>query len=75
MGFSRGNEVFDPVAHAVRDLVNTNDLKESHARWLLECLIDSLQGIDWDTEDESLDKFKDVPYVVEAFRRCGIKLE
>jgi hypothetical protein len=35
-------------------------------------LIGALQEGDWDTEDESLDEFRDDPAIVEAFRQHGV---
>jgi hypothetical protein len=70
MGWNTGNEIFEPVAWAV---ASTRMDSEAAIR-ILEILIGTLQDRDWDTEDESLEVFKDNQVVVEAFERCGITL-
>lgn len=72
MGFSRGNEVFDPVATIVLGYVDNQTIPAFVAKNILERLIEKLQEVDWDTEDESLHEFLDEPIVVEAFRRNEI---
>jgi hypothetical protein len=68
MGWSNGNSIFDTVCDEVIRQVNTNTgIWQSDAEKLLSVLIDELQNHDWDTEHESLDKYKDVGYVVRAF--------
>lgn len=68
MGWNSGNEVFDPVAEMVRFTGIPDDAK----RLILGTLIRVLQDLDWDTEDESLERFRDDPGIVEAFRRAGV---
>ena len=76
MGWSSGNDVFDPVCELIIKLVDKNDgIYADDAREILSELIENLQGEDWDTEDESLDKFKDHWYVVKAFEENSIHLE
>lgn len=70
MGWSIGNEVFDPVARKAREL----ELSDEQVTELLTVLIHGLQERDWDTEDESLDEFKDDEAIVEAFRRNDITI-
>jgi hypothetical protein len=68
MGWSSANEIFDPVVQAmVEAAVGT-----AATTRVLTVLIKALQDGDWDTEDESLELFKDYPAVVEAFRRNGV---
>lgn len=71
MGWSGGNYVFDPVARKARELALTDEQKTG----LLTVLIRELQDRDWDTEDESLEEFKDDQAIVEAFRRQEVILE
>lgn len=68
MGWNSANEIFDPVARKAQELGLTGEQRTE----LLSVLIDQLQQGDWDTEDESLDEFKDDEAVVEAFRRNKI---
>ncbi|MCW2929937.1 MAG: hypothetical protein JWM19_899 [Actinomycetia bacterium] len=65
MGWSSGNEVFDPVATKMQELGASDEVKTE----VLTVLIHELQMRDWDTEGESLDQFEDDPAIVEAFRR------
>lgn len=69
MGWNTGNEVFDPVAKA---LIRENVPAEVRYRILSE-LAAALQRQDWDTEDESLEKFKDDPVIVRVFHEHGIR--
>lgn len=65
MGWSGGNEVFDPVAMKMQELGLSDDVKTE----VLTVLVRGLQMRDWDDEGESLDIFQDDPAIVEAFRR------
>jgi polyhydroxyalkanoate synthesis regulator phasin len=75
MGWSTGNLIFDPLAETIMSGVNKGDLDIENARIIIERLIEQLQERDWDTEDESLEKFKHIPWIVEAFAHTGITLE
>lgn len=68
MGWSSANAIFDRVAGTMLEL----RIAASDCTRVLEELIASLQEGDWDTEDESLESFRDEPCVVEAFARRGI---
>jgi hypothetical protein len=70
MGWSSANDIFDPVARALISHEESYDIKLA----ILVPLINALQDGDWDTEDESLEEFKDDPAVVEAFRRQDVTL-
>lgn len=63
MGWSSANEIFDPVARALIDTGADDTTK----RKVLGDLISGLQDGDWDTEDESLERFLDDPAIVAAF--------
>jgi hypothetical protein len=71
MGWSGANSVFDPVAQALIDLGATDEVKTT----VLGPLIEGLQEGDWDTEDESLEKFRRDPAIVAAFAEHGVVLE
>jgi len=75
MGWNTGNDVFDPVCKFLIAGVQQRSIKEWQAEEILVVLIEALQESDWDTENESLDEFKEYPYVVNAFRRREIPLE
>lgn len=71
MGWSSANEIFDPVARALIDTGATPEVK----RKVLGDLINSLQDGDWDTEDESLELFRDDPAIVAAFADHDVRLD
>ncbi|WP_416975629.1 hypothetical protein [Streptomyces sp. 4F14] len=70
MGWSSANDIFDPVARALRDSGAPDQTK----RDVLGKLIAQLQHNDWDTEDESLEDFLDDPAIVGAFADKGVHL-
>ena len=74
MGFSRGTEIFNNVAVKIETLVGLARLEENDAQSILESMINGLQTADWDTQDESLVEFKTTPFIVQAFKNCGILL-
>ena len=71
MGWNSGNEIFDPVAQTLIDLEVTDAVKSK----VLYVLMDALQENDWDTEDESLERFKNDPAIVQIFHQHGIDTE
>jgi hypothetical protein len=71
MGWSSANQIFDPVAQALIDTGATPEVK----RKVLGDLIGGLQDGDWDTEDESLERFRKDPAIVAAFADHDIALE
>ncbi|WP_435113326.1 DUF6011 domain-containing protein [Nocardiopsis synnemataformans] len=71
MGWAAGSDVFNRVARALIDQGADDDTK----RIVLDPLIGALQDADWDTEDESLDEFRDDPLIVEMFAAHGIPLD
>lgn len=75
MGFSRGNDVFEPVARVVIRKAEKGIIDYVVAEEILTALIGGLQNIDWDTEDESLNDFSDYPFIVSAFETNGVYLE
>lgn len=70
MGWSGANHIFDRVCRSLLHVTAPRDQLED----ALVTLIEILQEGDWDTEDESLDRFTDSPVAVRAFARCGIYL-
>lgn len=68
MGWNSANIYFDAVAKALIDHGASDELKTE----VCSTLIGVFQEGDWDTEDESLDEFKDDPAIVEAFRRHDV---
>jgi len=71
VGFSGGNEIFDPVA---RKLI-TLGIDDETRYQISGALIGALQESDWDTEDESLEEFKADDAIVRAFAEHGIDLD
>lgn len=70
MGWNTANEIFDTVAQELIEAGATFEVKKRVASKLIR----SLQGQDWDTEDESLEEFKDDRAIVEAFGENGIEV-
>jgi hypothetical protein len=70
MGWSSANSIFDPVARALIDAGADNETKTR----VLGDLINGLQDGDWDTEDESLERFVNDPAIVQAFANNGVHL-
>lgn len=68
---SAGIKIFDPVARA---LINAGTA-EAEREEVLAGLIPALQAEDWDTEQDSLDRFLNDPPTVRAFARHGITAE
>ncbi len=68
MGWSSGDEVFDPVARKLIELGVPDAVKTG----VCTVLIGGLQARGWDTESESLGRFAGDPAIVEAFRRNGV---
>lgn len=71
MGWTSTGAVFDSVAKALVELNAPADTKTR----VLGDLIGALQEGDWDTEDESLDAFRDDPAIVEAFGQHGVTID
>lgn len=71
MGWNSAGDIFDPVAKALVDLNAPDDVKTR----VLGDLIGALQDGDWDTEDESLEQFKNDPAIVAAFADHDVYLE
>lgn len=66
MGWAGAGDIFDPVCE---------ELQKSHLwpetrKQILVILIKTLQDGEWDTEDESLERFQDDDVVVAAFREA-----
>lgn len=76
MGWSGGNEIFDSVCEEVIKQVEKADgLYPDDATKLLTVLIYEMQQGDWDTEYESLDRFREHDFVVKAFEANEIRLD
>lgn len=71
MGWNSAGEIFDPVAKALIELGASDETKTR----VLGDLISALQDGDWDTEDESLELFKDDPAIVAAFADHDVHLD
>jgi hypothetical protein len=71
MGWASAGAIFAPVAKAMAELNAPDEMKIR----VLGDLIGVLQEGDWDTENESLDEFRDDPAIVEAFRQHGVIIE
>ena len=67
MGWGSANEIFDPVAQALIKADASDELIVA----TLSKLIDKLRDGDWDTWDESRERFADSPAVQAAFAKVG----
>lgn len=63
MGWASGGEIFNVVADGLIKAGASDDIKRS----VLSSVCDALQENDWDTEDESLERYKDDPVIVQVF--------
>jgi hypothetical protein len=71
MGYaSAGQVIFNPV---MRALIEANASEDLIAH-IASVLIDALRDADWDTEDESLEEFKNYPEIVATFALKGVHL-
>lgn len=70
MGWASGGAIFDPICEALQ---NAHMDPVSREKVLVIC-IKAFQDGDWDTEEESLERFRKDPLVVRAFEKCGICL-
>ncbi|TDD77720.1 hypothetical protein [Actinomadura rubrisoli] len=70
MGWASGGAIFDRVADALIASRANDDLLRS----TLGPLIDELRNGDWDTEDESLERFARVPVIVQLFADRNVLL-
>lgn len=68
MGWNTANEIFDPVAEQVSKAVSDGYFSRDESVAVLQTLINVLKGEDWDTWDESLERFKGHAVVVTAFQ-------
>lgn len=75
MGWASGGEVFEPVAYALLRGAAMRQCSDTVITDVLSTLIVRLEDRGWDTQDESLGEFQDVPAIVAAFNRVGIQLD
>lgn len=71
MGWASGGDVFDPVARTMIMLVKGNHMLEDTAFETLVTLARALRQSDWDTEDESAERFADHSFVLNALITAG----
>lgn len=74
MGWASGGEVVEPVLVLMLGMVENDDIHPMDAESILHALIRSCQGRDWDTEEETLGEYQNVPWVVSAFRAAEVYL-
>lgn len=72
MGWASAGDIIDPQIPIMVEAVDNGELDEAKAVEVLSNLIDKLQDNDWDTEDESLEQWLHVPWVVKAFAQHGV---
>lgn len=71
VGWASAGTIFNNVARSLNAAGTSEDTK----RRVLGQLIDNLRDGDWDTEDESLDEFREDPVIVDLFAQRGIHLD
>jgi hypothetical protein len=69
MGWASASGIFDSVAEAVIEA----GVETEKGTKVLKDLIETLSYDDWDTQDESIEGFRKVPMVLEAFRQAGFE--
>lgn len=74
MGWNTANDIVDPQIRLLVKRVENDEVEEAVAQELLVTLIKTCQDGDWDTEDETLELFTHVPWVVRAFKSCDVTL-
>jgi len=70
MGWASAGGIFDTVADGLIEANAADDIKEK----VLGTLCTALQDEDWDTEDESLERYADDPVIVRVFADRGVSL-
>lgn len=70
MGWASASGIFDTVADGLIEANAPDDIK---AR-VLSRLCQELQDGDWDTEDESLERYADDPVIVQVFADHDVHL-
>lgn len=68
------NEIFDGVSLSVETLVGLGKVTESAGQRILETLINEMTEAGWDTADDSLRDHNDTPFVLQAFKNCGVEI-
>jgi len=74
MGWGSATETIEPQISTMHVAVTNEEMIEALAESLLVTLIKQLQSGDWDTEHETLERFTHVPWVVRAFKTCGVEI-
>lgn len=75
MGWSgAGDEIVEPTLVVILGMVENDDIHPGDAESVLFALIRACQGRDWDTAEETLGIYQDIPWVVNAFRDAGVYL-
>lgn len=72
MGWGSANDIVEPQIEIMKTAVENEEMPEQLAITLLSDLIEQCQAGDWDTEDETLEQYDHIPWVVKAFERHGI---
>lgn len=74
MTWIEGTRAFDEACQRIVSWTEQGNISKETATRSLQMLILIFQDCGWDTEDESLDKFKEYDFVVSAFEWYGICL-
>lgn len=73
-GKSPQRYVFDGVENKLEYMLDKAQIDEWMAQEILQTLINELVASGWDEADAALLHYQGVPFVVQAFENCGIKL-
>lgn len=71
MGWASGGSIFDTVADALIDAQAEVPFSDGLFVRVLQPLFNELRAGDWDTVDESIDKFRDYPVILSVLRSDG----
>jgi hypothetical protein len=72
MGWATGSQVIEEAITGLTVAMVNDGMLMTDAETALYVFIQACEGADWDTQDEVLDYYRNVPWVVSAFSRAMI---
>lgn len=67
--------IFDSVENKLEHMLDNKQIEEWVAQEILQTLINELVENGWDEADRALYHYQDIPFVVQAFHNCGVKVQ
>lgn len=68
MGWASASGIFDKIFEPLRTLYNEGKMPAQMLKDVAKNVIEAFEDCDWDTQDESLETFKDCEPIVNAFK-------